>query len=118
MEAACRGASSAGGLTIGVLPGTDPAEANPYVTVPIPTGLGEARNLVVARAGDVVLAVGGSYGTLSEIAFAREAGRPVIGLGTWRAEDGGGKSVGVHGAASPEEALNWMDEALAKMEVR
>lgn len=117
MAAACRGASAEGGMTIGVLPGTDPAEANPHVSIAIPTGLGEGRNLVVARGGDVVLAVGGSHGTLSEIAFALKAGRPVIGLWTWQAEDGRGTPAGLRPATSAEVALLWMDEALAETEV-
>lgn len=83
MEAACRGARSGGGLTIGVLPGIDRGQANPYVDIPIVTGLGEARNAVIIRTAQVVIAIGGSYGTLSEIAFALRFGRPVVGLGTW-----------------------------------
>jgi len=83
MEAACRGAKGAGGRTIGILPGTDDREANAYVDIPIVTGLGEARNVIVVRSGRAVIAVGGEYGTLSEIAFALKFGIPVIGLGTW-----------------------------------
>jgi uncharacterized protein (TIGR00725 family) len=86
MEAACRGARGAGGTTIGILPGLDRADANPYVDVAVPTGLGEARNALVVRAADVVIAVGGGYGTLSEIALALKAGKRVIGLGTWEIE--------------------------------
>jgi uncharacterized protein (TIGR00725 family) len=84
MEAACQGAKSAGGRTIGILPGTDYREANAYVDIPIVTGLGEARNVIVVRSGRAVIAVGGEYGTLSEIAFALKFGIPVIGLGTWQ----------------------------------
>lgn len=87
MEAACRGAESAGGTTVGILPGSDAREGNPYLTIAIPTGLGEARNALVARAGQAVIAIGGAYGTLSEIALALEAGRRVVGLGTWSATD-------------------------------
>jgi uncharacterized protein (TIGR00725 family) len=83
MEAASRGARSKLGRTIGILPGTDPGEANGWVELAIPTGLGEGRNLLVARTGEALLAVGGGYGTLSEVALALQAGRPVIGLGTW-----------------------------------
>jgi uncharacterized protein (TIGR00725 family) len=83
MEAACRGAHGKGGVTIGILPGTRPRDANAYVTYPIPTGLGHARNLLVARAAQAVIAIGGRYGTLSEIAFAKIEGVPVIGLMTW-----------------------------------
>jgi uncharacterized protein (TIGR00725 family) len=83
MEAASRGAKQAGGLTIGLLPGTEPAEANPYVDVPLATGLSDARNAVVARASEVLIAIAGEYGTLSEIALALKMGRRVVGLGTW-----------------------------------
>jgi uncharacterized protein (TIGR00725 family) len=83
MAAACRGAKSAGGLTVGILPGTDPAAAN-GVDVIIPSGLGEARNALVVGSAAAVIAVGGEYGTLSEIALALRAGTPVIGVDTWR----------------------------------
>ena len=83
MAAACRGAKSAGGLTVGILPGSDPAAANEWVDVIIPTGLGEARNALVVRSATAVIAVGGEYGTLSEIALALRARIPVIGVGTW-----------------------------------
>ena len=87
MEAACRGAREADGLTVGLLPGADRADANRWVELAIPTGLGEARNALVVRAADAVIAVGGEWGTLSEIAFAMKAGKPVIGLGTWDLPD-------------------------------
>ena len=83
MEAACRGAHRAGGRTVGILPGDDRADANPYVHVALPTGMGEARNALVVRAADVVVAVGGGYGTLSEIALALRTGVPAVGLDTW-----------------------------------
>jgi uncharacterized protein (TIGR00725 family) len=83
MEAACRGAREAGGTVLGVLPGSDPADANPFVNIAIPTGLGSGRNRIVALAGFALVAVGGRHGTLSEIAFALEAGRPVCAFGTW-----------------------------------
>jgi uncharacterized protein (TIGR00725 family) len=88
MEAACRGASTAekAGITIGLLPGTDRDSANEWVQIAIPTGLGELRNGLVIRAADTVIAVGGAYGTLSEIALALRAGIPVIGLNTWEIE--------------------------------
>ena len=82
MEAACRGARERGGITLGILPGLDRAAANPHVSVALPTGLGEARNALVVRAADALIAVGGGYGTLSEIALALKAGKRVIGLGT------------------------------------
>jgi len=83
MEAACRGAKDAGGTTVGILPGAERGAANAWVDVAIPTGLGEARNALVVRAADALVAVGGEYGTLSEIALALKAGKRVIGLGTW-----------------------------------
>lgn len=84
MEAVCRGAKGAGGWTVGILPGTSARDANPFVDVPIVTGLGQARNAIVVRSGRAVIAIGGEYGTLSEIAFALKFGIPVIGLTTWQ----------------------------------
>jgi uncharacterized protein (TIGR00725 family) len=86
MEAACRGARDGGGATLGILPGADRRQANRFVDVAVPTGLGEARNALVVRASDALIAVGGAYGTLSEIAFALKAGKPVVGLGSWEIE--------------------------------
>jgi len=83
MEAACRGACEAGGTTLGILPGSDRGAANPWVTVAVATGLGQLRNGLVVRAADAVIAIGGEYGTLSEIALALKAGKRVVGLGTW-----------------------------------
>ena len=80
MEAACRGAKAAGGLTVGILPSYDRTDANPYVDIVICTGLGEARNTIIAATGAVLIAVGGEWGTLSEIALALKIGRPVISL--------------------------------------
>ncbi|HEY2601155.1 MAG TPA: TIGR00725 family protein [Thermoleophilaceae bacterium] len=104
MEAVCRGARSVGGVTVGILPGRDRREANAYVEVVVPTGLGEARNALVARAGDVVVAVGGGYGTLSEIAFALKGGTPVVGLGTWELVRGGVPDTGIVQVSSAAEA--------------
>jgi hypothetical protein len=86
MEAACQGAKSAGGLTIGILPGYSDAEANRYVDIPIVTGLSHARNVIVVRSSQALIAIEGSYGTLSEIAFALTLGVPVVGLRTWKME--------------------------------
>jgi uncharacterized protein (TIGR00725 family) len=83
MAAASRGAFAAGGTTVGILPGADRAEANEWLSVAIPTGLGELRNGLIIRAADAVVAVGGAYGTLSEIALALRSGLPVVGLETW-----------------------------------
>jgi uncharacterized protein (TIGR00725 family) len=105
MEAACRGARSGGGLTLGLLPGGDREEANGWVLVPVPTGLGEARNALVVQAADALVAVGGGWGTLSEIALALKLGRPVVGLDTWEPRRGGEVVAGVVAAAAPEEAV-------------
>lgn len=86
MAAACRGASEAGGITVGLLPGADRAQANEWVSVPIPTGLGELRNGLIVRAAQALIAIGGGYGTLSEVALALKMGVPVIGLGGWEIE--------------------------------
>ena len=86
MAGACRGAKAAGGTTVGILPGKERAAANEWVDVAVPTGLGEARNALVVRAADAVIAVGGGYGTLSEIALALKAGKPVVGVDTWSLE--------------------------------
>jgi uncharacterized protein (TIGR00725 family) len=104
MAAACRGARSAGGLTIGILPGPTAQEANPYVDVAIVTGMGEARNAIIARTAQAVVAIGGGYGTLSEIAYALHFGAPVVGLGTWEVAREGQPPAPIHRAASPEEA--------------
>ena len=83
MEAASRGARSEDGLTVGLLPGSDRLAANTWVSVAVPTGMGELRNGLIVRAADALVAVGGAYGTLSEVALALKTGVPVIGLGTW-----------------------------------
>jgi uncharacterized protein (TIGR00725 family) len=98
MAAACRGARAGGGITLGLLPGSDRAEANRWVDVAVPTALGEARNVLIVRAADAVVAVGGSFGTLSEIAFALKTGVPVVGLRSWGIE-------GVREADSADEAV-------------
>ena len=102
MEAVCRGARSKGGLTIGVLPGEDSSMANPWVDIPIATGVGYARNMAVVKSAQAVIAIGGNYGTLSEIAYALKSGIPVIGLNTWvlsRNGQGDDSIIRVHSAA-------------------
>ena len=99
MAGACRGAKSAGGTTVGILPGLDRAAANEHVDVAVATGLGEARNALVARAADALVAVGGGFGTLSEIALALKAGKPVVGLGTWDLDGAGIRAAGSAGEA-------------------
>src|ERR671920_206038 len=99
MEAAAHGANEAGGVAIGILRDEDRRRANEYLTYSIVTGMGQARNLAVVCSGDVIIAVGGEYGTLSEIGLALKVGRPVVALGSW---DLGGH---VTAAASPEDAV-------------
>ena len=105
MEAASRGAAQAGGLVVGILPGEDATDANRWVSLPIVTGLGEARNAVLMRTAQAVIAVGGEYGTLSEIAFALKFGRPVVGIHTWQATDGSGETLPIHRVETPAEAV-------------
>jgi hypothetical protein len=106
MAAASRGAAQAGGLVVGILPGDDASQANPWVGLPIVTGMGEARNAILMRTAQAVVAVGGEYGTLSEIAFALKFGRPVVGLLTWRAN-------GPNQAALPIQAVDSTADAVA-----
>jgi len=105
MEAACRGACAVGGLTVGILPGADPSEANSYVEVVVPTGLGDARNALVVGAGDAVVAVAGGYGTLSEIALALGMGKPVVGIGTWGLARPDGTDDGIERIDDPARAV-------------
>ncbi len=107
MAAVCRGATSAGGTTVGILPGRDPTAANRWVDIVIPTGLGEARNAVVVGSARAVIALGGGYGTLSEIALALRVDLPVIGLGTWSLRRPDGRSEqGIVEVADPVEAAD------------
>jgi hypothetical protein len=105
MEAACRGAIEAGGWTVGFLPGTQIEMGNPFLSLAVPTGLTESRNVLVVRAGRALIAIGGGYGTLSEIALGLKLGRRVIGLSTWSAADGRNEPAGILRARSPEEAV-------------
>ncbi len=109
MEAACRGAREAGGLTVGLLPGTDGRAGNPFIDVAVPTGMGEMRNALVVRAGQAVIAVGGGFGTLAEIALALKTRIPVVGISTWEAARAG-RAIDVERAESAAEAV---DRALA-----
>jgi len=98
MEAAAKGAKTAGGITIGILPEASRHHANPFIDIPIATGFGEGRNIIIVRSADVIIATNGEYGTLSEIAFALKNGKPVIGLNTWDIK-------GVLKATSPAHAV-------------
>lgn len=100
MAAASKGAHRVGGMTVGLLPGSDRAAANPYVAVALPTGLGEMRNPLLVRVVDAVIAVGGSWGTLSEVALAMRTGVPVVVVGGWPLSE-----PGVRVAGSPEDAV-------------
>ena len=101
MEAACKGAKKQGGLTVGILPSSDGEDANKYVDVKIPTGLGYARNILVVRASDAVVAISGEYGTLSEIAFAFNEEKPIVGVDTWEIE-------GIKKVKTAKEAINYI----------
>jgi uncharacterized protein (TIGR00725 family) len=105
MDAVARGASSEGGVSIGILPTPDRTGASPHLTYAIPTGLAEARNVLVARAADVLIAISGEFGTLSEIAFALKIGTPVVGLSTWDLHRRGEPVAAYPTAASPAEAV-------------
>ena len=106
MEAACRGASNEGGLTVGILPGDNRGTANPYVKIPIVTGTGYARNVAVVKSGQAVIAIDGSYGTLSEIGHALQNGIPVIGLNTWSLSKAGQEVSPIIPAKDPKDAVN------------
>jgi uncharacterized protein (TIGR00725 family) len=100
MEGACRGAHEAGGETVGILPGPDRAEANAYVAIPIVTDMGHARNVLIVKSSDGLIAISGGYGTLSEISIALKTGKPVVGLATWPDIEG------VRYVTTAEEALH------------
>ncbi|PYO41188.1 MAG: TIGR00725 family protein [Gemmatimonadetes bacterium] len=112
MEAAARGAKAAGGLTIGILPGDDPADANASIDVAIATGMGEMRNALIVRAAQALIAIGGGWGTLSEIALARRTNTPVVGL-----HDAFTSALEIHREAGPEAAVRWALEQAGRHEV-
>jgi uncharacterized protein (TIGR00725 family) len=112
MEAVCRGAQEAGGVTIGILPGFAVEEGNRFLTISIPTGLGEVRNAIVARAGQAVIAIGGKFGTLSEIAFALKMGKQVVGLRTWDPLYADGSRTPIQTVETPEEAVELVLEEI------
>jgi uncharacterized protein (TIGR00725 family) len=112
MAAVSAGAAEAGGVSVGLLPGSDRTGAAPDLTVALPTGLGQVRNALVVSACDAVIAVGGSWGTLSEVALALRSGRPVVGIGGWQAFDAAGQAAGPPAAMSAAEAV---DQVLAQL---
>ncbi|MDL1969831.1 MAG: TIGR00725 family protein [Candidatus Desulfofervidaceae bacterium] len=99
MEGAAKGAKEAGGITVGILPGFDSQDANPYIDIPVVTGVGHARNVIIVRTAAVLIAIAGNYGTLSEIAVALKMGKPVVGLRTWPGFEE------IHYVSTPEEAI-------------
>ncbi len=105
MEAASRGAAEAGGTVVAVLPTLSPADANPHVSYAVATGMGHARNLAVVASGEAVIAVGGEWGTLSEIAYARKLGRPVVSVQSWPLRNRAGTDLGIVEAETPEQAV-------------
>ena len=110
MAGVARGVRSRNGICIGVLPGADPAAASDDITIALPTGLGEQRNAVIAQSSRAMIAVGGGYGTLSEIGFALRLGKPVAGLRTWdiRRADDDAPDAALHRVDSPREAVDWV----------
>jgi uncharacterized protein (TIGR00725 family) len=114
MRAAAQGAKSAGGLTIGILPGTDKTAANEFIDIGIPTDLGAYRNALLVRSCDAVIAVHGAYGTLSEVAFALRLKVPVVGLNTWEVHRNGAPDPGIHAAQTAEEAVRMAIELANK----
>jgi uncharacterized protein (TIGR00725 family) len=110
MEAVCRGAAIESGLTVGILPGDDPNSANPYVHVPIASGVGQARNIAVVKSAQAVIAIAGNYGTLTEIAFALKSGIPVIGLKTWSISRSGQEDKSI---VQAEDAVDAVEKAIS-----
>jgi uncharacterized protein (TIGR00725 family) len=106
MEASARGAKEGGGITVGILPGASATEANPFIDIPIVTGLGNARNIVNVLTGQSIVAIDGSYGTLSEIALALKCGTPVVGLRTWDATNSRGEHLPITLVQTAEEAVH------------
>ena len=114
MAAAARGARSAGGTTIGILPGERREDANEWIDHVVVTGIGHARNLAVVASGDAVIAVGGEWGTLSEIAYARKLGRPVVAIQSWPLRNRAGTDLGIVEAETPEDAVKTALSAAAR----
>lgn len=110
MEATAKGAKKAGGITIGILPSDRKDQANPYIDIPIATGFGEGRNVIIVRTADAIMAIGGEYGTLSEIAFGLKSGKPVVGINTWDIE-------GVIKAVSAEEAVDKVFKSVSNLQI-
>jgi uncharacterized protein (TIGR00725 family) len=112
MEAVARGAKANGGMTVGILPGADPAAANAYIDLPIATGLGEMRNFLIVRSAQALIAIGGGVGTLSEIALAQRIGKPVVGL-----HDSFRNAVDIPRVERAADAVRWALEQTGGAEV-
>jgi uncharacterized protein (TIGR00725 family) len=110
MEAVCRGAAIESGVTVGILPGDDPNSANPYVHIPIASGVGQARNIAIVKSAQAVIAIDGDYGTLMEIALALKSGVPVIGLKTWSLSRGGQEDKSI---VQAEDAVDAVEKAIS-----
>jgi uncharacterized protein (TIGR00725 family) len=108
MEGACRGAQECGGITVGILPGPDRSKANPYVTIPVVTDMGHARNILIVRSSDILVAVSGGYGTLSEISIALKLAKPVVGLDTWE------QMRGIRYVETPDDAMKALEAFLTQ----
>ena len=108
MEAACKGAKANNGTTIGILPGDNPNDANPFVDIAIATGMGVSRNLIIIRSAIAVVSISGGFGTLSELAFALQLEKPVVGLGSWDVSDQ------IVTASDPEDAMDKLNGLLEK----
>ncbi len=115
MEAVCKGAKEAGGTTVGIMPGNNVEDANDYIDIAIPTGLGYARNAIVAGSGRAIIAIDGAYGTLSEIGHGLGDGTPIVGLNTWRLIIDGKEDTTIERANNPLDAV---EKALAYAEAR
>ena len=109
MEGAAKGCCKGGGMTVGILPGEEKDSANHFIKLPIPTGLGEGRNLLIVRASDVVVAISGGYGTLSEIGMALKIGKPVVGLKTWHGIDG------IDYVETPQQAIDMVVRYVSRL---
>ena len=105
MHAAARGCERAGGVSIGILPGDDRDPGSPHLTVAVSTGMGETRNAIIVRTSDVLIAISGEFGTLSEVAFALKLGKPVVGVRTWELSKGGKPVEAIHRVETPDEAV-------------
>jgi hypothetical protein len=115
MGAACAGAAGMGGTTIGVLPGSDRSGMNRHVQIPIVTGMGDARNVIIALTADAVIAIGGAYGTLSEIAHVLNSGKPVVAMGTWEISRDGAEDSAIYRTEDAVEAVEWALEAAGRI---